>query len=177
MTKTKNRAPYTFAGETEGQFLAGWLNADTSADRKQSELPKRIAQLIEDMNTNSDLLINRGRADPVLTERIDHELLRYPLRVQTSQVHDAGKYKSFPEPRWLFTWSSAGGGQVAKVIFYIVRLGERGFLRRIRRCIRCERWFFAKFNHQRFCGKRCQELHYQTGEYWKQRRRERRQHG
>ncbi len=173
MISTKNRAPHTFAGAREGQYLATWLNEDIAADRKLAALRRRIAQLIEDMNTNSDLLINRGKADPVLTERIDRELLRYPLRVQTWQVQDAGKYKSFPEPRWLFSWSSAGGGEVAQVIFYIVRLGERGLLRRIRPCMRCSSWFFAKFNHQRFCEKRCQVLHYQTGEYWKQRRRER----
>lgn len=175
MAKTKKRAPHTFAGATEGESLASWLNGDAS-DRKRSGVRKRIAQLIEDMNANSDLLVKRGQADPVLTERIDRELSRYPLRVQTFQVQDAGKYKSFPVPRWFFTWSSAGGG-IAEVIFNIVRLGERGLLRRIRPCMRCARWFFAKFNHQRFCGTRCQVLHYQTGEYWKERRRERRQHG
>lgn len=177
MGKTKKRAPHTFAGAMEGQYLASWLNGDISEDRKHSAVRKRIAQLIEDMNGNSDLFFKRGQADPVLTERIDRELSRYPLRVQTWQLQDAGKYKSFPEPRWFFTWSSAGGGKVAEVIFKIVRLGERGLLRRIRPCMRCARWFFAKFNHQRFCGTRCQVLHYQTGEYWKQRRRERRQNG
>ena len=58
---------------------------------------KRIAQLIEDMNGNYDLFFKRGQADPVLTERIDRELSRYPLRVQTWQLKkNAGKLQIVP---------------------------------------------------------------------------------
>ena len=93
--------------------------------------------------------------------------------MKTFHVQDAGKYKTFAEPRWIFVWSSSAGSRAAEMIFRIVRLGERGLLARVRTCNRCKRWFYAKFNHQRFCGKRCQLLHYQTSEEWKMRRRER----
>jgi len=149
-----------------------WLNGEYSADdRKQSSVRKSVARLITMMNSNADMFVQHAKADPVLTKHIDQELSKYRFQVETVHVQDSGRYKAFSEQRWLFRWTCKQGQRVAAMMLAVVRLAELGLLRRLRPCIRCSRWFFAKFNHQRFCGKRCQELHYQTGEYWKQRRR------
>src|SRR6185437_4417975 len=94
------------------------------------------------------------------------------LRVKVLHPQDTGKHKTFAAPKWMFGWYSSAGSRDAEMIFRIVRLGERGLLARVRTCAKCGRWFYAKFNHQRFCTNRCQVLHYQTSEEWKARRRE-----
>jgi hypothetical protein len=177
MRKANKPGRNVFAGQAEASALVHWLNGDTPEDQKQLPVRKRISHLIDNMNINADLFIRHSKPNPTLTARIDREFSRYPLRVETVHVLDTGRYKSFPESRWIFRWSCSGGSRVASMMLAIVRLGERGLLSRIRLCKRCTRWFFAKFNHQRFCQVRCQVLHYQTGEYWKQRRRERHESG
>jgi len=177
----KKRARHTFAGQQEGTYLAEWLNnnelprigAGHREQRSEARTRKRIAQLVQDLNTSAETFIRESKPDAKLAGQIDRELSRYALRVKTVHVQDEGKYKTFAEPRWIFGWYSSAGARVAEMVFRIVRLGERGLLGRVRACDRCKRWFYAKFNHQRFCGKKCQLQHYQTSEEWKRRRRER----
>jgi hypothetical protein len=181
MKRKKERASHTFAGEQEGTELAQWLNndgprrigSDRSEHRAESRTRTGIAQLIQDLNVSAETFIREGRLDAALNDRIERQLSRYTLKVKTVHVEDEGKYKTFAEPKWTFGWYSRAGARAAEMIFGIVRLGERGLLARVRRCDRCDRWFYAKFNHQRFCGKKCQLQHYQTSEEWKRRRRER----
>ncbi len=171
MTKEK-RSAHRFAGQDEGEALALWLNGKYSPqDQEQLAVRKRVGRLVQDMNTNADRFIETGTADTELAKRIDRELSRYRLWVETVHVQEAGRYKTFAEQRWFFRWSCKEGERVAAMLSVLVRLAEHGLLRRLRPCLRCSSWLFAKFNHQRFCGKHCQTLHYQTGEYWKQRRR------
>ena len=177
----KERAPHTFAGQQDGTELVQWLNnkepprigADDNELRAEARTRRRISQLIQDLNTSAETFIRQGRPDTALNERIDRQLSRYTLEVKTVHVKDEGRYKTFVEPKWMFGWYSRAGARAAEMIFGMVRLGERGLLGRVRKCTRCEKWFYAKFNHQRFCGKKCQLQHYQTSEEWKRRRRER----
>jgi len=180
MNLNRARAPHKFAGQQEGADLARWLNkeqrrigATHNELRAEARTRKRISQLIQDLNTSAETYIREGRPDTALNERIERQLSRYTLKVRTVHVEDGGEYKTFAEPKWWFGWYSHAGARAAEMIFRIVRLGERGLLARLRRCTRCDRWFYAKFNHQRFCGKKCQLQHYQTSEEWKRRRRER----
>src|SRR6266568_7376998 len=171
MPKRKTeRAPHEFAGQQEAKALVESLNNDEphgiQAERDERGIEartrKRIAQLVHDLNRSAETYIREGKPDPALTEKIDSELSRYALRVKTLHVQDEGKHKTFAEPKWIFGWYSSAGARAAEMIFRIVRLGERGLLARVRTCNRCKRWFYAKFNHQRFCGKKCQLQHYQT---------------
>jgi hypothetical protein len=181
MKRQKKHVPHSFAGQQEGAGLAEWLNdketlrigADHEERRAEAHTRKRIAQLVQDLNTSAETFIREGKPDAELGDRIDRELSRHVLRVKPLHVQDEGKYKTFAEPKWIFGWYSGAGARTAEMIFRIVRLGERGLLGRVRRCSRCEKWFYAKFNHQRFCGQKCQLQHYQTSEEWKRRRRER----
>jgi hypothetical protein len=180
-TRRAKRAPHEFAGQQGANALVEWLNDDepqrigTEKDERRAEARtrKRIAQLVEDLNRSAETYIRGGKSDAALTKQIDDELSRYALMVKTFHVQDEGQYKTFAEPKWIFGWYSSRGARVAEMIFGIVRLGERGLLGRVRTCPRCEKWFYAKFNHQRFCSKKCQLQHYQTSEEWKRRRRER----
>jgi hypothetical protein len=181
MTRQKSHTAHTFAGQQDGTSLVEWLNdqeprrigAKKDERRAEARMRKHIAQLVKALNKSAEIYIREGKPDAALTEKIDDELSRYALRVRTFHVQDEGKYKTFTEPKWIFGWYSSAGARAAEMIFKIVRLGERGLLGRVRECTRCEKWFYAKFNHQRFCSKKCQLQHYQTSEEWKARRRER----
>ena len=175
---------HTFAGQNEGKGLVEWLNHEEPTRigatreelraelRGEARTRKKIARLITDLNRSAETFIREGKSDPVLTKRIDKQLAEYTLRVEVLHP-DAGQHKTFAAPKWTFGWYSRGGSRAAEMIFKIVRLGERGLLARVRSCGQCGRWFYAKFNHQRFCGQKCQLQHYQTSEEWKARRRER----
>jgi len=174
MTRRRTTIKHTFAGQDEGDALALWLNEkNLTNEKKESRARLKVAQLVQDMALNADSFIRHGNADRKLTERIDHAFSKFRFWIETIHVQDSGRYKTFPEARWWLRWSCAEGQRVADMVLTLTWLAQRGLLQRIRRCIRCSRWFFGKVNHQRFCGKQCQELHYQTGEYWKQKRRER----
>lgn len=157
-----------------------WLNdhegqrigAERGERRAEARTRKRIAQLIKDLNQSAESYL-RHEPGTALNERVDQQIARYTLKVKVLHPQDAGQYKTFTAPKWTFGWYSTSGSRDAEMIFKIVRLGERGLLARVRTCAKCGRWFYAKFNHQRFCGKKCQLQHYQTSEEWKARRRER----
>jgi hypothetical protein len=50
---------------------------------------------------------------------------------------------------------------------------------RIRKCLHCRTWFYARFKHQQFCNdraKKCQSNHYHTPEWRKKNRERNRKH-
>jgi len=181
MKRKRSHTAHKFAGQEDGLRFAKWLNNEEGARigaelgelQAERRTRKRIADLVQNLNRSAEAYVRNGKADEALAEKIDRELSRYSLTVRTFQVKHESNYKTLAEPRWIFGWYSKAGERVAEMIFTIVRLGERGLLARVRTCTRCERWFYAKFNHQRFCGQKCQLLHYQTSEEWKARRRQR----
>lgn len=158
-----------------------WLNEARAEFKRQKRERERIGQLVLDMNEVAGVRAVGSQTTPEkIVRRIDREFSRHALRVTPfyAGLRKSNEHKTFPECRWMFGWASdAGrsdaGARVARAIFIIIRLGEQGLLGRVRRCARCQRWLYAKFNHQRFCQKLCQLLDYQTSEEWKRRRRER----
>ncbi len=42
---------------------------------------------------------------------------------------------------------------------------------RIRRCLECQRWFFAITEHQKYCGDNCRKRHAARGEEFLEKRR------
>lgn len=67
----------------------------------------------------------------------------------------------------------------ADALLALVELLRRGRLDRLRQCLRCRSWFYARFKHQRFCNdpeKKCQWRHYHTPEWRKKHREKNRRH-
>ena len=52
-----------------------------------------------------------------------------------------------------------------------LRISQKGVLDRVKKCPRCGTWFFARFQHQRFCKTKCQQKHYRDSDAWKAKRR------
>lgn|SRR6267154_2730148 len=162
-----------YLGQAEAAELTTWLNGDRAEYRKETKKRARIGRLIKDMNKSAQLFID-GRRDHKLVAHIDKELSRYKLWVETKQVVPTQSgTKTFAEPTWWFGWHSNAGNLVAMAIMMIVRLGDRGLLGRVRICARCKRWFYANYNHRRFCQEECRIRDYQTSAEFRARRRAR----
>ena len=54
----------------------------------------------------------------------------------------------------------------------ILDFARAGYLSRLRRCLHCRNWLFAKFRHQDFCSTKCQQKHYAKSPEWKAKRRD-----
>jgi len=69
-----------------------------------------------------------------------------------------------------FAWKCAHSA-VTRAVLQIMLLGREGLLSRVRRCLKCRRWFFARFRHQNFCGTPCQQKFYRDNPEWREGRR------
>jgi hypothetical protein len=61
----------------------------------------------------------------------------------------------------------------------VLALFDKYRMHRIRRCMHCHSWFYARFKHQQFCNdpkKKCQWKHYHTPDWRKQHREQNRKH-
>lgn len=58
-----------------------------------------------------------------------------------------------------------------EVLELILKLTQVGDLTRLRRCIQCQKWLFARFRHQTFCSTKCQQKNYTKSEQFKAHRR------
>jgi hypothetical protein len=54
----------------------------------------------------------------------------------------------------------------------ILDFAHAGYLNRLRRCLHCRYWLYAKFRHQDFCSTKCQQKHYAISPEWKAKRRD-----
>ena len=59
-------------------------------------------------------------------------------------------------------------GMAVEVILDIAKVG---YLGRLRRCLQCRKWLYARFRHQNFCSVKCQQKQYTGSEEWKAHRR------
>jgi hypothetical protein len=54
----------------------------------------------------------------------------------------------------------------------ILDFARAGYLNRLRRCLHCRKWLYAKFRHQDFCSTKCQQKHYAISPEWRAKRRD-----
>jgi hypothetical protein len=54
----------------------------------------------------------------------------------------------------------------------VLKLTQIGQLTRLRHCVHCQKWLYAKFRHQTFCSMKCQQKHYTQTDEWRAKRRQ-----
>jgi hypothetical protein len=80
-----------------------------------------------------------------------------------------------PQDRILELLCEAGGESYggADAFGDLMELEERGLeVERLRRCHRCQKWYFARFQHQKFCSAACQQEYFRNSDEFRQRGRE-----
>jgi len=82
----------------------------------------------------------------------------------------AGRTSASQGGGMVFRWR-AKAGNTADAVLQVVLLGQQRLLWRVRRCLNCQRWFFARFKHQRHCKMQCQQAYYRDDPQWRENRR------
>ena len=132
--------------------------------------------------------------NPVL-KKISPEKYRQELAVtdKTYQINrELSKYRFLPQARsigaprpWTVVWKVLPNmptkARFRKRLFefndgtalrMILDFARAGYLTRLRKCLRCHNWLYAKFKHQEFCSTKCQQTHYAKSPEWKAKRRD-----
>jgi len=108
---------------------------------------------------------------------VNRELAQFQFRPYANRAWERG--------RWYVNWLVSpqnheprelrrGGTQMSAgtAVQLILDFARAGQLSRLRRCSRCQKWFFAGFRHQTFCSTPCQQKHYTHSDEWRAKRRE-----
>ncbi len=180
-----------YIGEEMAEPLVGWLNK-----RRKTTNEAKIVQLFERIQKFTRSSIPFPGSSIWLTDmdRIEFQGREFESPALIAQIAKKGKLPTRPEPelvrinkklrrykvnpslifqiedRWRVTWESPSRG--SELVDLIVRLAQKGLLLRIRRCGECEKWFFARFNHQTFCSRKCRQRNFRESEKGRQQRRE-----
>jgi hypothetical protein len=189
LTQSKRYYP----GESECSDLIEWINK-----KKNVDSGKRVIQLLTEIKTFYSLTAPSPKSLRFVDlPGRRHVTARHLLAKDAGQVKPSLKslklinktlanYWAFPqlglayEFGWDLHWEPFFGRRVkasrdvfeeALRVLQLVHLAEGGFLMRVDSCPSCSKWFFARFRHQKFCSKVCQQKHYWRSPEWKAHRR------
>jgi len=177
-----------YGGEPWGSGLITWLekNRERARGRRIQLLLREMREItgtLEDpvygyTQTGIPTTIRRARSREAAVRNE-----RLALRVNRRLRH----YRLWPElifgivrrspSKWRARWHAEGERSrtpdtlsEADAVLRILRLAESGYVDRVRECAECDRWFFARFRHARFCSPACQQRNYRESPEWKERR-------
>jgi hypothetical protein len=121
-------------------------------------------------------LYGRQREIDEKQEMLNRELARYRFQPFVSC--------GWGGRRWIVNWhisprdpvrrkpvQPGGALPEAVALEVILDLARAGEVHRLRHCLQCGSWLYAKFEHQHYCSINCQQKHYASSELWKAKRR------
>jgi len=159
-----------FLGEFEAGRLVVWLQTNEFPKGKEKVTAKdrrpqfrRIHELITLVQKWSAIAVASRPGEIELMRRINRLLRRYEYRPQIGE--------SFFDMRWTELKPTQVNPSEAQAILYILKLSELGLLDHVRPCEWCTSWHFAKFRHQKYCKKSCQQKAYAVSPEWREHRR------
>jgi hypothetical protein len=188
MAKSRLRVLRKYPGEQLSEPLLDWLNRrKRTADHRRIERLLRNLFILRQGHGEGDWSNSwgarhprlRGLTWPVVPSMMGKELRRV-LRAARKEL---ARHRMWPDVESVsdpvsrsagskvdFIWNTSRK-PAADAVLQIVLLGREGLLWRVRQCPGCQRWFFARFSHQNYCGMRCQQGHYKRSPEWREHRR------
>lgn len=157
--ESKSTSRRHYDGEHEGQFVANRLNAFSKTPAKQQQLLRTLRAL--------------HRFGPKRTEW--HEANEFLTKHVLSAVKKK-KYIFELRDGVAILHPTTLEGRIAQAVLLLEAKEQIG---RIKKCLHCAEWFYARFKHQQFCpdaAKRCQWNHYHSPEWRKKNRERNRKH-
>jgi hypothetical protein len=150
--------------------LIDWLNQAKSASVRRvldiivsAQQAQRIAEDARRVATDEQYFSCKVRAGSVLS-KLNAALSRYNCMVKVL-FYDASLRRHY----FFFTGrDSKDRREVVAVAFLIENLA---LVHRVRRCVECQRWFFAVTEHQKYCGDNCRKRHAAQGADFRAQRR------
>lgn len=162
-----------YPAQAEGDCVAEYLNHLSSVRAKQHRFRQslnvfwEVEQAVNDRDLRAiDLLAKKRRGLKFAYDYVVAAAKPTRLKQLRFKFHNEGLVLQPVTPE--------GRAAVALLLLH-----RKYRLDRIRQCPHCRTWFYARFNHQRFCNnpaKKCQWNHYHTPEWRKQHREQNRKH-
>jgi hypothetical protein len=148
----------SYFGEFDAEPVIDWLNTKT---RPAGDPVETLLKL------NSRLPI----------EAREHNVRDYLSRiVRRSKVAVAPVLISAARDKWRIDWRLVGNMHPLQglALIKLLHLADRGLIGRLRKCTsgECAKWFYARFEHQRFHSARCQQETFRSDPEWKKQRAE-----
>ena len=148
----------SYFGEMDASVVVDWLNSK----RKLPEDP--IEKLLE-LNLQLPIQATEHQIDAFLGKL-----------VRRAKFAVAPVLASAAPDMWRIDWKLVGrmDSEQGLALVKLLHLADRGLIGRVRKCAKeaCGRWYYAKFEHQRFHSQRCQQETFKTSPAWKKQRAE-----
>jgi hypothetical protein len=147
---------YSYWGELDSTPLIEWLN---SKARQASDPVEKLLALNRQLPIDS-------------TEQEVNSYLAGVVR--RSKLAVAPVLVGAQRDRWRIDWRLVGNMSPSQglALIKLLHLADRGLIGRVRKCARnqCGKWFFAKFQHQRFHSTPCQQETFRSDPEWRRQR-------
>jgi hypothetical protein len=167
-------------------------------NRTRTSRGKRIVEILEKMLELEEMTRTIKPEEPMIValewKRTDPKKFQIHLQIDKRRAilqRELSRYRFTPHAEvmmggggrgpsvWAAWWKGdAGGGRekhlglvASEALEMILKLTQLGDLTRLRRCTHCQKWLFARFRHQDFCSKQCQQKNYTQTDEWKEHRR------
>lgn len=157
------RKKRNYYGEFDAEPLIAWLNARQRPAGDPVEV--LIALSREDPDPRDVVLGRRG------VEQRAQKFLG--TLVRKTKLAVAPILADVTPRRWYVEWRATGNmdPQQALAVVQLLHLAGAGLLESVRHCA-CGKWFFARFQNQRFHTKRCQQAVFRSDPEWQEYRRQ-----
>src|SRR5713226_8485833 len=187
-----------YGAEREAHSLVQWLNGSRNhSDMRRGYLrAAKILGLLVQLDSiadawrpayrNPELMESDEnyrrlfREAYAIADRLNGLLLRYRVTPSVEpRLGEGGVYV-----RWTATKSSKGSVvpiqsfavtepperdmDEPSAIQRMLALSRNRYLDRVRTCLACEQWFYARFSHAKFCSRACQQRYFRSSEEFKE---------
>jgi hypothetical protein len=159
---------------------------------------KRIVFILEKMLELEEMTRSIKPEEPMIAalewKRTDPKKFRVHCEIEKRSAmlqRELSKYRFTPHAgvvmggggqgpsQWAAWWTGNEGARrerhlrmvPSEAMELILKLTQIGYLTRLRRCKRCNKWLYAKFQHQTFCSRECQQKQFTERPEWKAHRR------
>ena len=161
-----------FAGENEAYSVMEWLNTTElkAAKARVLELQDLMRELVR-TNTAKGNVSPHDETTPwnILRARINKKLLRYPFCHQLIWFRHP-YFLTGLRPLWTGGATDVRFSEAGAVFATLLVFQQPDGWRRIAQCD-CQKYYFRRFSHQRFCGEPCRLKKFHASEKWKEYRR------
>lgn len=180
MTAKRKLGKRSIPGQQLGAMLAVWLN---NPDKPRQA--KRVTALIEEIN---DLTKTSPRKPKGIEGRVTQKVrakrrrrqqtveeMYWVMRLINLNLSFQGLHfrPEFQTPlrdnSWKIDWKPTS--EFAAHVWVIARMGEHGWLWRVRRCAECKHWFYARKRDHEHCSDKCRQKPYRKSSKGKRTRK------
>jgi hypothetical protein len=143
-----------------------WIKNDTPEVRKRAKLEAELNEALEYYQTRPWIIFADGYRTDTRARIVSPHFSSLPAKGSEFAQKMKERLKSHPLPKLSnkreLVPPGAGMGETG-AIRYTLALLESGYIFKIRRC-RCEKFFFQRFSHQRFCSEKCRIAEFRTSD-------------